>query len=121
MARLLFVLVLAASVCLPACQFGAGLMASAGADFSVKMGEAPTFDGCGSTGRIVNYKWTITGAPSAMAKDTGKVIREVDASCRFTLESAMGIQEEGVWTVELEVRDASGSTSTDTVMVTVTP
>ena len=42
-----------------ACQGGNALEANAGDDFAVKMEEAPTFDGCSSTGDIVNYKWTV--------------------------------------------------------------
>ena len=100
---------------------GGGLKADAGADFSVAVGEAPKFDGCASADRIVNYKWTIVTAPSGMAKDAGKVLREVDANCSFTLESEMGLQEVGEWLIQLEVRDASGNTATDTVSVTVNP
>ena len=98
-----------------------GLVANAGADFSVAVGEAPKFDGCASAGSIVNYKWTIVTAPSGMAKDAGKVLREVNASCSFTLESEMGLQEVGEWVIQLEVRDAGGNTATDTVTVTVNP
>jgi len=99
---------------------GTGLTADAGADFTVVVGEAPTFDGCASAGSIVNYKWTIVTAPDAMAKDAGKVLREIDPNCSFTLEATMALQELGEWVIQLEVRDASGSTATDTVSVTVT-
>jgi hypothetical protein len=111
---------LAAALWLAACG-GERLAANAGADFSVKMGESPRFDGCASTGAIVNYKWTILAAPEAMAKDAGKVIREVDPNCSFTLEAKMGVDEAGEWVIELEVRDAQGNTAADTVTVTVTP
>ena len=104
------------------CRGGAaaGLTADAGADFTVAVDEPPTFDGCASAGSIVNYKWTIVTAPDAMAKDAGKVLREIDPNCSFILEAAMGFQELGEWVIRLEVRDASGSTTTDTVKVTVT-
>ena len=100
---------------------GGGLKADAGADFSVAVGESPKFDGCASAGSIVNYKWTIVTAPSAMAKDAGKVLREVDPNCSFVLESQMTLQEAGEWVIQLEVRDANGNTATDTVTVTINP
>ncbi len=99
---------------------GGGLKADAGADFSAAVGQSPKFDGCASTGAIVNYKWTIVTAPSGMAKDAGKVIREIDPNCSFTLEAEMGLEEMGGWVIQLEVRDANGNTATDTVNVTVT-
>jgi hypothetical protein len=99
----------------------APLQANAGTDFSVTIGESPTFDGCASTGEIANYKWTIVSAPDAMSDDAGKVIREVDANCSFTLGAAMGVDEVGPWVIELEVRDADGNTSTDQVQVEVGP
>ena len=108
---------------LAGCQGGgsAPLQANAGQDFTVKVGQPPTFDGCASTGEIANYKWTITGAPEQMASDAGKIIREVDANCSFRLEANMGVDEAGDWTIELEVRDSGGNTSTDTVQVKVEP
>ena len=96
------------------------LQANAGDDFSVKVGEAPNFDGCASTGDMINYKWTIISAPDPMASDEGKVIREVDGNCSFTLESQMGLDEVGEWLIELEVQDENGQSSTDTVQVQVT-
>lgn len=93
--------------------------AEAGQDFSVIVGEQPTFDGCGSTGEMINYKWTIISAPEQLADDAGKVIRETDPNCSFTLGAAMGVDEVGEWVIELEVQDEAGNTSTDTVTVTV--
>jgi hypothetical protein len=97
------------------------IQASAGTDFSINVGESPTFDGCASTGKIANYKWTIVSAPDAMSSYTGKVIREVDANCSFTLGVAMGVDEVGPWVIELEVRDGGGNTSIDEVQVEVVP
>ncbi len=105
---------------LAACQSSPPLQANAGADFSVKVGESPTFDGCASTGEIVNHKWTIIDAPDKMSSDAGKVIRENDPNCSFTLGAEMGVDEVGEWIIELEVRDAEGNTNTDTVRVEVT-
>lgn len=99
---------------------GSGLKADAGADFSVAVGESPKFDGCASAGDIVNYKWTIVTAPTGMTKDAGKVLREVDSNCSFTLEAEMSLAEMGEWMIQLEVRNASGDTAADTVTVTVT-
>jgi hypothetical protein len=99
----------------------APLQANAGTDFSVNIGESPTFDGCASTGEVANYKWTIVSAPDKMSDDAGKVIREVDANCSFTLGAAMGVDEVGPWVIELEVRDAGGNTNTDQVQVEVGP
>lgn len=95
------------------------LTADAGEDFSTQVGASPTFDGCASTGTIENYKWTIVEAPQAMADDSGKIIREIDANCSFALEAAMGLKEMGTWIIELEVSDSEGQISTDRVTVTV--
>jgi hypothetical protein len=97
----------------------ATLEAEAGDGFTVSVGVAPTFDGCESTGNIDNYKWTILEAPPTKADDNGKVIREVESNCRFTLADTMVVDEMGDWLIELEVRDADGNTATDTVTVTV--
>ncbi|HEX9921529.1 MAG TPA: hypothetical protein VGD99_02605 [Anaerolineae bacterium] len=99
----------------------APLQANAGTNFSINVGESPTFDGCASTGEIANYKWTIVSAPDMMSDDAGKVIREVDANCSFALGAAMGVDEVGPWLIELEVRGAEGNTSTDQVQVEVGP
>ena len=56
------------------------LKADAGADFSVAVGTAPEFDGCDSSGNIVNYSWSIRETPSKMAEDVGKAIRAEDLS-----------------------------------------
>ena len=107
-------------ICLVACQASSSsLRANAGQDFSVVVGTSPTFDGCASSGEIVNYKWTIVDAPDSSARDVGKVIREMSVDCLFSLEELMEIEEVGDWEVELEVRDSGGSTDTDTVVVTV--
>lgn len=95
------------------------LKANAGADFVLRVGESPTFDGCASTGSIQNYKWIILEAPEAKAADTGKVIREVESNCKFNLEDAMVIEELGEWVIQLEIRDEGGNTSEDTVTITV--
>ena len=96
------------------------LSADAGDDFTVAVGVNPEFDGCGSSGNIVNYAWTVQETPSKMAEDVGKPIREADENCSFTLEAAMLVDEVGRWTIQLEVTDSGGSTSTDTVVVDVT-
>jgi hypothetical protein len=98
-----------------------GLHADAGRDLTIAVGEAPTFDGCGSSGTIANYKWTVVSAPSARSADVGKPIREVDAGCSFTLEESMALDDAGAWVVELEVQGADGQVATDTVTVIVTP
>ncbi len=95
------------------------LQANAGEDFMVNVGQEPTFDGCDSTGNIANYQWTITSAPESKPEDEGKVIREVDPNCSFTLDANMGVDEVGQWEIQLEVEDSAGNTSTDTVTVTV--
>lgn len=103
-----------------ACGGDDDLGADAGDDFTVAVGESPTFDGCGSSGDIVNYQWVIRGTPSDMAEDVDKPLREVDDQCSFTLDAAMLIDEVGEWTIELTVSDAEGNTSSDTVTVEVT-
>lgn len=96
----------------------APLTADAGEDFTVTVGEEPSFDACESTGDIENYAWTILSAPETVAEDEGKVIREVEPNCSFTLEDPMVVQEVGEWVVELEVQSGD-ETATDTVTVTV--
>lgn len=54
-----------------------------------------------------------------MQEDTGKVIRETEPNCAFTLEAQMGVDEVGTWRIQLEVTDAAGNRATDTVTVTV--
>ena len=72
-----------------------------------------------SSGDIVNYQWTIVEAPATMPGDAGKIIREVDPNCSFTLDANMGVDEVGQWVIELAVTDSEGQTDTDTVTVTV--
>ena len=103
-----------------ACQREEKLRADAGDDFSVPVGERPTFDGCSSTGDIANYKWRIISCPENKQEDVGKVIREVQPNCSLTLEVEMVVEEVGVWEIELQVRDTDGNSSTDTVRVEVT-
>ena len=111
---------LSTALVLVACGGGeTPLRADAGPDSTVSMNESPTLDGCDSTGDIVNYKWTIITAPQAMAQDAGKVIREVESNCSFTLEASMHIEELGEWVIELEVTDSNGNSDTDTVVLTV--
>jgi hypothetical protein len=116
-----FCFTIAGLVFLVACQSSASIRANAGADFSVKVGVAPIFDGCASTGEIVNYHWEIIEAPDKMSDDVGKMIREIDPNCSFTLDANMGVDEIGEWVIELEVSDSNGNTSTDTVLVDVLP
>ncbi len=96
---------------------GADLNADAGDDFAVDVGSAPTFDGCGSSGDISNYQWTITSAPEGSG-DAGKVLRETAGDCQFELESSMLVDDVGEWTIELVVTDGD-STASDEVVVTV--
>ncbi len=103
-----------------ACGDSNDLKADAGEDFSISVGESPQFDGCGSDGDIQNYRWVIVAAPDIMDGDAGKVIRETEPDCAFTLEAAMEVQEVGSWTVELTVTDGTDS-SVDSVTVEVTP
>ncbi|MFZ0548424.1 MAG: hypothetical protein WAM60_23450 [Candidatus Promineifilaceae bacterium] len=95
------------------------LTANAGEDFEISVGDTPTFDGCASTGNIDNYRWTIVEAPEAMAGDVGKIIREVDVNCSFTLDASMGLDEVGEWGIQLEVSNSAGERDTDQVTVTV--
>lgn len=94
--------------------------ADAGADSTVVAGVAPDFDGCGSSGDIVNYQWQILETPTGNAEDAGKFLREESSSCSFTLENVMEVDEVGDWVIELVVEDSEGATSSDTVNITVT-
>lgn len=103
---------------LSACSGSEALAADAGADFDVVVGEAPTFDACGSSGSINSYSWVITEAPEAMADDAGKPLKLDSTDCSFQLENAMGLSEVGTWVIELTVEDGD-ATSTDQVAVEV--
>lgn len=92
--------------------------ADAGDDFAIAIGQAPKFDGCGSSGVNLTYSWVIVGAPSDMADDVGKMLREPETSCSFSLESEMVVADAGVWEIELTVSDSTTS-STDRVEVLV--
>jgi hypothetical protein len=107
------------SALLVACRPGSSLDADAGDDFIVKVGDSPFFDGCASTGDIVNYHWRILESPENMPEDVGKVISEVDSECSFTLTAEMVVDEVGTWKIELIVRDSANNTSSDTVVVEV--
>ncbi len=101
------------------CGGSGDLRADAGQDFSVAVGESPTFDGCDSSGDITNYQWVILESPTLMASDIGKLIRELDTACSFKLEAAMIIDEVGTWVIELTVTDTDGNSSGDRVTVEV--
>ncbi len=105
---------------LAGCGDDDSLKADAGDDFSVDVGAPPAFDGCSSTGDIVNYQWVIRQTPADMSDDVDKPIRDSSADCSFTLEESMAVNEIGNWVVELTVTDAGGDSSSDTVTVTVT-
>ncbi|MBI3760538.1 MAG: hypothetical protein HY260_01570 [Chloroflexi bacterium] len=121
MQRILVALLVVLGLLVAGCRGGGiALKANAGSDVTVAVGEQPKFDACASTGNIVNYKWTILKAPEGeMAGDAGKVIRETDANCSFTLDETMALKYLGAWEIQLEVRDAAGNTSTDTFILTV--
>ena len=101
------------------CSGGDALTADAGEDFTVGVGDVPSFDGCGSSGEVANYQWTILEAPADMASDAGKVLRGVLSDCSFSLENSMVTDEVGSWTIELIVTDADGNSSSDTVRVDI--
>ena len=116
----LFIVLIVLLVFLVACSGSTdSLNANAGNDYEIKMGEQPRFDGCASTGNIENYQWKILTAPDKMSEDAGKVIREIEPNCAFTLDAEMGVDELGVWEIQLEVQDALGNKAVDTVSVTV--
>lgn len=101
-----------------ACGDSDDLSADAGSDFEVTVGEAPNFDGCGSSGSIETYSWVITGAPDSMRQDEGKPLNVDDGGCSFVLDATMGLDEVGTWVIELTVDDGS-DTATDEVTVEV--
>ena len=95
------------------------MVADAGDDRSFAVGESPEFDGCSSSGEIVDYRWVIIDAPDAADQDDGKVLRETNTECSFTIGAAMEIEEVGPWVIELTVSNSDGDTSTDSVTVTI--
>lgn len=118
--RRIIALMAAGSMALAACGGGGSdLVSDAGVDFTVEVGEAPVFDGCGSDGEISNYEWTIVEAPESSPDAEGKELRTVLSECDFELENAMLIEDVGEWTIELAVTDGE-SEATDQVVVTVT-
>lgn len=121
MRRLIAVLCISGFM-LAACSSGdttSALTSDAGADFTVAVGEAPVFDGCGSTGEISNYAWTIVDAPDGQADADGKELRTIMTDCDFQLENAMILDDVGDWTIELVVTN-DDSEASDEVVVTVT-
>lgn len=110
---------LLALLCLVAAACGSTITADAGEDFTVGLGEAPVFDGCGSDGDDLLYSWTIIDAPADMADDVGKVLRAAESACSFTLESDMEVADTGRWEIELTVTSGGADEATDTVVVTV--
>ena len=69
-----YVSLAAAAAMLAAGCSSSTVSAEAGDDFVVTIGEAPTFDGCASSGDIDSYTWEIVEAPDTMADDAGKEI-----------------------------------------------
>lgn len=117
----LLVILVVGALTFAACGGDPTFEADAGSDFVVHVGQPPEFDGCGSTGDIENYSWQIVEAPQDMADDVGKFLRETIDDCSFVLESSMEVADDGVWVIELTVRDGEGKTSTDQVTATVNP
>lgn len=117
--RLVKIFMLAIGLLLVGCVADQVLKADAGPDFTLSIGESPTFNGCASAGNITNFQWKILEAPEAMAEDNGKVIKEMYADCAYTLETEMGFEEMGIWIIELEVTDDQGATAVDTVAIDV--
>lgn len=114
------VMLVIVGLALGACD-GGSLNADAGPDVRVSVGEQVQFDGSGSTGDIVNCRWTVLEPPDKMAQDVGKVIRDSAFDCAFTLDEEMARQYIGKWLVELEVMDSAGNTDTDTMTIEVVP
>ncbi len=81
-------------------------VADAGADASITVGTAHTFDGSGSSADVDNYTWTFVYDGATVT------LYGVGPSHTFAIA--------GVYTVTLTVADAEGLTDTDTVVVTVT-
>ena len=111
-------LLLTLLITVAACQGTSEVVADAGLDFDVQSGEAPTFDGCSSTGDITTYQWKISEAPGDMEESVGNIIHS-DSSCSFTLGAEMGVDDMGRWAIELTVIDGEGNQATDTVVVEV--
>lgn len=90
-------------------------VADAGADQSVSVGQAATFDGTASSdpdGNPLTYAWSITSAPagsSATLSSTNAVAPELTPDV------------EGTYTLQLIVNDGNVDSAPDTVELTATP
>ena len=88
-------------------------VAAAGADQSANQGATVTFDGTSSSdpdGVLSIYQWDITSAP---AGSTAFLVDSATDTASITADIG------GEYVIELQVEDADGVTSTDTVTLTV--
>lgn len=99
-------------------------VADAGQDQTVKLGAPITLDASKSReidgGKIVEYRWTITGVPKGKEDQLNKVVATT-ADPRTGIQLPVDAGAVGVWTLEVRVTDDGGNRAANEVHVTVTP
>jgi hypothetical protein len=97
-------------------------VADAGKDQTVKLGTAITLDASKSReidgGRIVEYRWTIIGAPKGKEGDFNRIVA-TSTEPTTTAELPGDDGALGVWTLELRVTDDGGNRAANEVHVTL--
>ncbi len=99
-------------------------VADAGQDQTVKLGAPITLDASKSReidgGKIVEYRWTITGVPKGQEDQLNKVVATTaDAQTHIQLPADAGAV--GTWTLELRVTDDGGNRAANEVHITISP
>jgi hypothetical protein len=97
-------------------------VADAGKDQTVKLGTAVTLDASKSReidgGRIVEYRWMITGAPKGKEGDLTRIVATTTEP-QTTIELPGDDGALGVWTLELRVTDDGGNRAANEVHITL--
>lgn len=98
-------------------------VADAGQDQTVKLGAPIVLSAVKSReldgGKIVEYRWTITGTPKGKESELNKVIATTPISTT-TFQLPNDDSAVGVWTFELRVTDDGNNRAANDVRVTVT-
>lgn len=110
----LFALLFIVASCKEDKEVTPGLIARAGADKQVKLGDTVTLDGSGSTesqNKPFDYSWVLIKKPAGSS---------VTLTAPKTVKATFVPDEEGEYEAELTISNAEG-TSTDKVLITAAP